>query len=535
MLEELHVSNLGLLADARIEPGPGLVAVTGETGTGKTLLLGALRLLIGESARTDRIGPDGDEAVVEGRFSTDGVETTVARRVAAGRSRAYLDGAMAPNTALEERLAGSVEIVAQHEHTALGQEAVVRGLVDGVLDAEGVEARASYRAAWKALVALRRDRDSLGGDPKALARDLDLARHEAREIEAAGLDPDAEDALRSDLQRLRHAGEIQELLAGAHAELTDEQAGIDRIRTAVQGVVEAAELDPTLEGLAARLRGLATELDEAADDVRAGGEDVEHDPGALQAAEERMAAIRSLQRKYGDSVADVIAYGIEAADRADRLAGLVERSETIGAEIEAAEHAVDAAAEALHAARRRAAKELSERAAGHLRQLGFGDPVIDIAVERTTPAASGGDRITLKFASEAALTPAPVSRIASGGELSRLVLAIRLAAGAGEAAIIAFDEIDAGIGGTTALAMGEKLAALADGRQVLVVTHLPQVAAFADTHIVVERSGTTATVRTVTGPDRIEELTRMLGGLAASERGQSHAEELLELAAGRRS
>ena len=526
--------NLGLLADARIEPGPGLVAVTGETGAGKTLLLGALRLLIGGSARSDRIGPAGDEAVIEGRFTLDGIETTAARRVSSGRSRAYLDGVMAPNSALQERLGRSVEIVAQHEHTALAQETVVRRLVDGALDAEGTEIRGSYRTAWTSLQALRHDRDALGGDPRALARDLDLARHEAAEIAAARLEPGEEEALRSDLRRLRHAGEIQELLGRAHTLLAEEDAGIDVIRTAVHSVTEAADLDGALQPLAARLRAIATELDEAADEVRTGAEGRDHDPGALQAAEERMAAILSLQRRYGDSVAEVVAYGARAAERAERLEHLMRRVETIGAEIHGAERAVAAAAEGLHAARLRAAKELAGRTAGHLRDLGFGDPVLDISIESTPPRASGGDRITLRFASDAALTPAPVSRIASGGELSRLVLATRLAAGAGEMPIIAFDEIDAGIGGTTALAMGEKLATLAADRQVLVVTHLPQVAAFADTHIVVERSGTAAAVRTVHGPQRVEELTRMLGGLAASERGQDHAEELIELAAARR-
>jgi DNA repair protein RecN (Recombination protein N) len=177
---------------------------------------------------------------------------------------------------------------------------------------------------------------------------------------------------------------------------------------------------------------------------------------------------------------------------------------------------------------------LAEAAVRHLRELGFRSPVLRVLVSEAPPARSGADRVELLFSSDAALEPGPVARVASGGELSRLVLAVHLAAGVGEAPVVAFDEIDAGIGGATALAMGEKLAALAAGRQVLVVTHLPQVAAFADTHLVVDREGSRAAVRRVQGEERLAELTRMLGGLPPSERGRGHAAELIEAAEARR-
>jgi DNA repair protein RecN (Recombination protein N) len=248
-----------------------------------------------------------------------------------------------------------------------------------------------------------------------------------------------------------------------------------------------------------------------------------------------MAVIGDLRRKYGDTLSHVIGFGREVAARAETLESLLDRADSLTGEIEEARKRLAGNGEALTAARRRAAKSLAETAAGHLSELGFTEPLVRVLLEPASPGPGGCDRVSLRFASDAALEPGPVGRIASGGELSRLVLAINLAAGVADVPIVAFDEIDAGIGGSTALAMGRKLAALAGGRQVLVVTHLPQVAAFADSHFVVERTDTRARVRRVEGRERLAELTRMLGGLPDSERGQSHAAELLALAAEARS
>ena len=534
MLEELYVENLGIIRTARLEPGAGLVAVTGETGTGKTLLLGALRLLRGDAARTDRVGPHGDEARAEGRFTIGSSETVVARRVAEGKSRAYLDGSMVPAKALADRLDALVEIVAQHEHVALGRESSVRRLIDGMLDASGRGARDGYHGAWERLVGLRTDRDALGGDARALARELDLARHQAAEISAARLHPGEEDVLKVSLARLRHAGEITESLAVAAIGLDDEGGAGDALRTALGHVEAAGRIDATLKDLATRLKAVLTDLDDVVRDLRDAAEGIDHDPAALAAAEERVAVLSGLRRKYGATIDEVIAYGAETADRTTTLERLAERAATIADDIAAAETDAASAGEALAAARRVAGKHLVEEALEHLRHLGFREPVLVVEVDGVPPGRHGADRVRLLFASDSGLTPGPVSRVASGGELSRLVLAIRVAAGVADAEVVAFDEIDAGVGGATALAMGELLARLSAGRQVLVVTHLPQVAAFADTHFVVERIGREATVRSVEGDERVAEIARMLGGIGESDSGRDHAAELLALAASRR-
>ncbi|OFW66736.1 MAG: hypothetical protein A2Z12_09005 [Actinobacteria bacterium RBG_16_68_21] len=534
MLEELFVANLGIIAASRIEPGAGLVAITGETGAGKTLLLGALHLLRGDPARSDRIGPRGDEARVEGRFVLGDDEVVVARRVAAGKSRAYVDGAMVPAKLLAEKLDTMVEIVEQHEHVSLGRESSVRRLIDGLLDASGVEASSNYRDTWERLIALRVDRDQLGGDARALARELDLARHESREIAAASLRPGEDAELKAALGRIRHAAEIIESLAAATTAIEDEEGALDRLRLALDRVRSARDLDPSLQPFVARLESAISEIDEAAADLRAVTESIDHDPGTLKSMEERTAVLGDLKRKYGATVDEVIAYGTAATERAERLAALAARAETIDADLAAARADAVGAGEALAEARRRAGKALTTDAVDLLRQLGFRDPVLAVEVSGGPPGPHGADRITLSFASTRGLTPGPVGRVASGGELSRLVLAVRVAAGVADAEVVAFDEIDSGVGGATALAMGELLARLAAGRQVFVVTHLPQIAAFADTHFVVERVADSAVVRQVAGEERLSELSRMLGGIEESAQGRGHAAELLALAGERK-
>ncbi|HSG78520.1 MAG TPA: DNA repair protein RecN [Acidimicrobiia bacterium] len=535
MLDELRVANLALIAEAHLEPGPGLIALTGETGAGKTLLLGALRLLRGDPARSDRIGPAGDEARIDGRFILDDAEVTVARRVAEGRSRAYLDGAMCPARLLGERLAPVVEIVAQHEHIGLTREATVRSIVDGGLDHEGAEAAATYRAAYGAHRELTADLAALGGDRRALERELDLARHQSAEIAGAGFGPGDDEVLATRLGRLRNAEEIAAGLAETHRLLADGDGSDETLGSAVEALRSAARHDPSLTGVLEALEAAAAAVGDVALDVRRAAEELDHDPGALQDLERQAALLGDLRRKYGADLDEVLAYGREAAARADSLERLLENAETLEAEIDRAAAAVAAAAERLSAARRRAAKGLEEAAAAHLRDLGFRNPVVRFSFRSRESSASGADAIDLLFASDAGLEPGPVGRVASGGELSRMVLAIRLAAGGAEAPVLAFDEIDAGIGGATALAMGQKLADLALGRQVFVVTHLPQVAAFADAHYVVERHDAVATVRMVAGDERIGELTRMLGGLPESDRGRGHAAELIAVAAEHRS
>lgn len=525
MIDELRVVNLGVIQDATIEPGPGLVVVTGETGAGKTMLLGALRLLLGGTARADAIGPHGDEARVEGRFVDDGdSETVVARRITAGgRSRAYLDGAMVPAKELATRMEGRVELVGQHDHLAITEPGAARRLVDAALDAEGRDALVEYLGAWKALQEVEAAQAEMGGDRRVLERELELARYQSEEIAAAGFTPGDEEAMTTRASRLRHEEELRTELAAAYRGLSD----ADGVDTAVDRIRRALSLDPSLEPLVDQASDLQAAVAELRAGVRAATETLDHDPGELAELESRITVLNDLKRKYGADLAEVLDFADRATARVEQIGGLLGRADHLDAELEAAGAAASAAGDRLRSARLRAAKDVTGSATDHLRQLGFGSPVVELPITPAAPSAGGADAVRLLFSSDVSIPPAPAARIASGGELSRLVLSLRLAAGVGEAAVIAFDEIDAGIGGTTALAMGRKLKGLAAGRQVLCVTHLPQVAAFATTHLIVEREGATARVRRVEGEDRVGEITRMLSGLPESERGQDHALELL--------
>jgi DNA repair protein RecN (Recombination protein N) len=528
VLDELIVENLGIIERVHLRPGSGLVAFTGETGAGKTMLLGALRLLLGGAARSDLIGPYGDETRVEGRFvHGDDKEQVIARTVSAGRSRAYLNGGLATAGALEDLGSGLVEMVAQHEKHGLSRPAEVKALIDRALPPEGREQLGTYRLAWDVLTAFRADQDRLGGDRRALERELDLVGYQADEISAAGFSVGDDVELTGAANRARHAEELATRLGEARAAIED---AADQTGRATSQLSKAADLDQGLADLAKQSALAMTVLSELGSDLRVAFEEVVTDPEAAEATEQRLAQLGDLRRKYGDTLDEVLEFAEGANRRREELAGLLAGAERLEADLAAANQAVAEAGSHLLAARRETAAAIAATATAHLQDLGLPDPVIRLVVEPAQPGPTGADKVGLLFSSDERLEPGPVGRVASGGELSRLVLALRLAGGSGRAPILAFDEIDAGVGGRTALELGRKLASLAKGRQVLCVTHLPQVAAFADHHFVIARTGTRVAVAEVEHQSRLEELSRMLAGLPDSEQGRNHAEELIAMA-----
>ncbi len=529
MLDELVVENLGLIPNAYLEPGPGLVVITGETGTGKTLLLGALRLLRGEAARKDQIGPSGDETVIQARFVDDGEERVLGRRVDQKRSRATIDGAMATAGGLAEALSGVLDVVGQHDRTMLSEPRAVRRALDAAMDAEGRDAFDRYADAWAVYVEVSDRATALGGDRRALERELEMVRFQSDEITDSGFAPGEERELTERAGRLRNAEELRERLASVRDAGGDEGAAASLERV-VRHLRAAARVDPSLSALADQGDELAELLSEFNTEIGRVSADLDHDPRELEHVEQRLALIADLKRKYGDDLDAVLDFGGAATLRAEELEGLLEQSDVIEQQLDEARSAVDDAAADLREHRRATGERVAAGTVEHLLDLGFSDPIVTFDITERVPGLEGADQVVLKFSSDRALEPGPISRVASGGELSRLILALRLAAGAGEVAVVAFDEIDAGTGGATALAMGRKLKDLARSRQVFCVTHLPQVAAFADTHFVVRREANVAEVERLEGDERLEELSRMLAGLPDSERGRAHADELLRIA-----
>lgn len=526
MLGHLRVANLGVIEDASIDPSPGFTVITGETGAGKTLLLGGLRLLLGGKTDEVGVGPYAAAATIDGLFFV-GTEELGATRVIPreGRSRAHLEGSIVSAATLAERLGSLVEIVGQHDQLSLTRSSHLLDLIDAAMGGEAALLRAAYDVAWGELQKLVGRQEAIGGDQLELARELDLARYQAEEIAAARLTPGLDEEMEGAVSRLRNVEEISEHLTetGLLAEELNEAGGeiVARLR-------KAAGLDPALASLAAEAEAMTEVIAGVGRQARESLEQMESDPAALEELEQRLTALGELRRKYGRTLDDVILFGEKVKARAAELEGLIADAERIDMMVADARRLLSEQAGRLSQARRQACQDAAAEMIGHLDDLGLGDAVVDLAVIGVEPGPSGGDRIELRFASDSRLEPGPVATVASGGELSRLVLALRLATRGDAAATIVFDEVDTGIGGRTALAMGRKIARLAESAQVLCVTHLPQVASQADTHYLVERgSDGTATVRRVTGPDRVTEITRMLAGLPDSEAGKSAAEELL--------
>jgi DNA repair protein RecN (Recombination protein N) len=406
----------------------------------------------------------------------------------------------------------------------------VRALVDRRLSESGLAAVEEYRKTWSEHLDIRGELEAIGSDPRGLERDRDMLAFQIAEIDDASLGPEEEEALRRDLTRLRNAEELGSDANRALTALGDDGLS-DHAAQAVEALRSAEAIDPSLTSLTQRVEALATEASDIAGELALYMSDTQADPQHLDELEHRLSLINILKRKYGDTIEDILTFRKGAGVREQALSDLLTAAEDIDERREASLAAVHGAGETLRQHRTIAAEHIASNAVTHLGDLGFSDPVVRIEITGTDPGADGADRATVVFASDVSLAPGPVSSIASGGELSRLVLALTLAAGTAEASVVAFDEIDAGVGGSTALAMGRKLADLARDRQVICVTHLPQVAAYADTHLAVTRSGQTAAIDLLAADERLTELTRMLAGLSDSSTGRDHAEELLAIAA----
>jgi DNA repair protein RecN (Recombination protein N) len=556
VLHELRVENLLLIERAELRLGPGLNVLTGETGAGKTMLAHALDLLLGGKARSGIVRPGAAEAYVEGvfdfdarlrerlaeRLPEDAEELVLARRVwPDGRTRAYLNGRSATVGDLREIGGELLAFYGQHEHRRLMLASVQLEILDGFCGAEQRERRARAAAAHAELRALLRRAEELGAIGGGRERELDLLAFELSEIEE--VDPsEAEQAeLERERERLRHLEGLRgAALAGAEAIAPESgEAGASVLLAAGMRELDAlAGVDPALDALAERYRALSLEADDLATELRAYEQGIEGQPGRLDEVEERLAAFARLERKHGGTIAAVLAHAAECRARRDELTGAEAALDETRAAVEAARARVAAVAEALHDARVAAAPALAEAVRGRLAELAMEGASFEVALgDREEPGQTGADTVELLIAANPGVPAAPLRDVASGGETSRVMLALLgvvnadVAEGAG---LLVFDEVDAGIGGRTANAVGSQLRALAAGRQVLCITHLPQVAAHAERHFRIAKDGSgetaTTTVADLTGDDVLGELVRMLGAEESDRAARRHARELLKAA-----
>jgi DNA repair protein RecN (Recombination protein N) len=449
--------------------------------------------------------------------------------VSPSRSRAYLDGAISTASALADTIGPRIAIVGQHDQHTITSATGIRDLIDRLLDTEGSRSRDAFGAAWATFVSVADEATALGTDHRALEREREMLRFQVAEIDDASFAPGDEEDLRTVVARLR-SSEALALHVDTAMQALGEDGASTQLSNALTAIRSAAALDESVRELDDRTDELVIVLGELLSDLGRYGGLLASDPEQLGETESRLAELGALKRKYGDTIDDILTFRKDAAERSTNLHSMLTAAEDIGERMAAAESELAVSGAALTEARARAAGLLASAATVHLKDLGFSDPIVDVSIVAAQPARHGSDTSTLLFASDSSLKPVAASSVASGGELSRLVLALTLAAGGADADVVAFDEIDAGIGGSTALAMGRKLASLAESRQVVCVTHLPQVAAFGTAHLIIERNGTVATVSPVEGDERLTEISRMLAGLSDSDLGQQHAAELLDLA-----
>ncbi|HEY3317216.1 MAG TPA: DNA repair protein RecN [Coriobacteriia bacterium] len=537
MLEELHVRDLALIDDVWLELGSGLTVLTGETGAGKTVLVEALKLLLGDRADSTMVRSGSAEAVVEGRFALGSGERLVRRRLSAeGRSRCYLDGEIASVGELAEALGPLVDLHGQHDHQALLSPARHAAYLDRAAGEEAAAALEAYRAARAEHARALESRDALAAGLSDRARRAELLRLTVEEIERAAPRAGEDGELEGRLPRLRHGERLAEAASHAFAALRGEDAACDRMAEARSSLAGVDGLDPALDALTGRLDAALAETGELGVRLRDYGESVDYDPAALNDAEARLAALAALKKKYGPTLDDVIGERTRAESSLEELLSGEAGLEAAEVRVVEAETALREAAATLTAVRAAAAPALESGLAEAAAELAmpkarFAVSLSELPFEQWTDA--GPQRVEFLFAASAE-QPRPLARIASGGEVSRVMLALKGVLGAAdEVPILVFDEVDAGIGGATALAVGRRLAQLARRHQVLVVTHLAQVAAFADRHQVVskeERDGRTVTrVCAVEDEQRVAEVARMLAG-SASEAGLAHARELMATA-----
>ncbi|TIC86348.1 DNA repair protein RecN [Nocardioides sp. GY 10127] len=582
MIEEIRIADLGVIDSSTLELGPGLTVLTGETGAGKTMVVTALGLLLGARGDSGAVRSGASRARVEGLVRVDGLgagaasfargvedaggevedgQVVLARNISAeGRSRAFVGGAAVPASTLGELTEPLVAVHGQSDQHRLLRPRAQREALDRFGGPKVARLAARWAEDFDALRATEEELVELVEAARERAREADLLRFGLDEIEAVDPQPGEDEQLAADETRLGFADTLRTAAESAREALSSEEGRPDALgavaaaRTSLEGV---REHDPEAAALADRVAEVSYLLGDVAADVASYASGVETDPARLAGVSERRAALTALTRKYGETVEEVLEWSRRSAQRLLELDGTDERIEALRAERARRREALAETGAALTAARESAGTRLGKAVTAELGGLAMPHARLTVAVTRHEAAApadpeaagaplrvgdawfrfarSGLDEVELLLAANTGSEPRPLGKGASGGELSRVMLGLEVAlAGTNPVPTFVFDEVDAGVGGAAAVEIGKRLAALAREAQVLVVTHLPQVAAFADRHVVVRKAhdgSVTSSGLTLLSEDaREEELSRMMAGLEGSDTALAHARELLEVA-----
>jgi DNA repair protein RecN (Recombination protein N) len=560
MITELRIADLGVINDATISLHPSLTVVTGETGAGKTMIVTGLGLLLGGRTDPRSVRRGSERARVEGRFKIDNAELLqqvveaggeldddeliVARHVtAAGRSRAYLGGAQVPANVCAELTATVVKIHGQAEQERLTEADRQRQLLDRFAGAAVLEPLDRYSVLWAEERAARAELAQLRNEAQSRAREIDLLKFGLEEIERIGPAPGEDIALAAEAVRLQSADDLRDsaqsaVLALAGAE--DEAGGALALLYAARKAFDSAvSRDPGASPLGDRLAEASYLLTDLTADLARYLDALESQPGRLEHIAERRAQLNTLTRKYGTTCDEVLQWAAESAVRLTQLEQSDERITTLEARVEKLKSELTSLAAQMSTARSAAAARFRELVLPELAALAMPHARLNFEVSSADLGPAGADRVDLVFAANPGSELRTLGRVASGGELSRVRLALEVVLAADQEAVtLIFDEVDAGVGGKIAVEVGRRLARLSQHTQVVVVTHLAQVAAFADRHYVVVKSEdgqvTTSGVVQVADEDRAAELARMMAGLDTTESALAHAGELVSLAAAAR-
>jgi len=547
VLHELRVENLLLIESAELRLAPGLNVLTGETGAGKTVLAQALDLLLGGRPRNGIVRPGATEAYVEGAFAlsdelrshlgeripADAEELVLARRVAAeGRSKAMINGRSATVGELRDVATTMLVFYGQHEHRKLTVASAQLEILDSFCGADQQARRVQMTAAHQRVIAAQQRLEELQELDGARERELDLLQFELAEIDEAALSESEESELLSVRGKLAHVEALQSAASSACELLApEEQEGVNSgLAAAAAGLDAVGGIDQQLDELIGRWQSLVIEADDLAAELRRYSESLGVEPGRLEATEERLALFDRLKRKHGGSVASVLAHAEESRQRLALLSDAEASIEAASSDLAEAVADSKKLVSALRKARAAAAPKLADQLCKRLDELAMGGASFSVELSERESGPTGGDAAEFMIATNAGVAAGPLREIASGGELSRVMLALLGVANDGSKTTLVFDEIDAGVGGKTARVVGERLRNLAEDRQVVCITHLPQIASLAERHFSIEKdSGTDPVCTTVTElgePQVVGELVRMLGADQDDSAALRHAREL---------
>ncbi|MDO4400247.1 MAG: DNA repair protein RecN [Coriobacteriia bacterium] len=543
MIDEILLRNVALIREASMVPSRGLTVLTGESGSGKTAFLSGVKLLVGERASTDMVREGAPMLEVEGRFvplhanpvDDPDSEVIALRTVAAdGRSRVRLNGSMASVGELAEAIGASVDLCGQHEHQQLMRTASQARMLDDWMGETLTPALSAYSQAWReAAAARKRHEEVLAAGREDTAR-LDEARFTLSRIDAVGPQPGEYEELLAEARRMENMEDLVRCGGGAREAISGEGGALDSVNEAMALLQDAARIDRRLDNGVKALSDACYILEDASREIDALLPDDEaFDMARLEEVQERLSSFQGLMRSFGPTMDEVFAHREQAEGVLQMFGNLDEELEKSKRALDSAEAALSRAADAVSNLRRGYAPEFAEKVNAVLAKLEMPGCSILCTVERLARdrwTATGPDAVSFAFKPTPDAQPRPLARIASGGELSRVTLAVKAVLGTADAAdTLVFDEVDAGVGGKTALAVGSVLQDLAATHQVIVVTHLAQIAVLADAHYVVERAGRVSPetrLHEVTGDDRVREIARMLSGTADAA-SMAHAEQLL--------